>query len=603
MDTPSYVNAGSKLLAQQPTLSKGTPVNNTMDLAEWRILGSHCERRMSSLRTWRQSWWSQNWSDLAQYLDPKRSTWLTQSTGGLPSPNNMSRGKAINSSILDPTGTWAMRVCSSGIMSGLASPSRPWFKIVPATTTQQPDDDGRRWIDEVEKRMYTAIAGSNFYNSFSQECEDVVGFGTMPDIIYEDPEDIFRVYVPAVGEYFLGAGSTGRVDTFGRLFVMTTSQIVEFFEIKNCPKIIQDAWKGKGEQLNKEFIVAHLIEPNFALDEHGNGKIPGKFTWREVYWLWGNRGKLPLSVAGFIEQPFSAARWSTQSNDAYGRSVGMDVLPDIKQLQVETFRKAEAIEKVNRPPLLADAQLKNQPASSLPGHVTYVNNLQQTSGMRPIFQVNPDINAITADIKDIQNRIKVGFFADLFLMLQNPPTNETAYSVAQRIQEKMQVLGPVIENIITDGLKPKLRRIFSIMQRKKLFPPMPESMRGIPLDIQFVSMLALAQRAAATGSLERLASITGNLGAAFPDVKDNFNADEYIRIMSDLLGTPQSVLNSTETVSKLRAARAEQMKQMQQQQQMSQGISDMRNGADAAKVLADTDVGGGQKALQSLIGQ
>jgi hypothetical protein len=32
------------------------------------------------------------------------------------------------------------------------------------------------------------------------------------------------------------------------------------------------------------------------------------------------------------------------------------------------------------PPLLADVQLKNQPASSLPGGVTYVNNIRATTG-------------------------------------------------------------------------------------------------------------------------------------------------------------------------------------------------------------------------------
>src|SRR5581483_2048907 len=172
------------------------------------------------------------------------------------------------------------------------------------------------------------------------------------------------------------------------------------------------------------------------------------FSWREVYWIFGKDGEgmRPLSVRGFVDQPSTAARWTTQSNDAYGRGPGMDILPDVMQLQVMTRRMAEAIEKQVRPPLVADMQLKNQPSSTLPGHVTYVNGLGPSTGIRPIYEVNPDINAMAANIAAIQQRIKVGLFNDLFLMLEQKVGDKmTAYEVAAKMQEKLQVLGPVIE--------------------------------------------------------------------------------------------------------------------------------------------------------------
>ena len=604
-DNAFYTGAGASLLGSQPAdpeMGKDKPSAN--ELSQWKILEGHLQNRLGGLRTWRQSWWSQNWADLAQYIEPRRSTWLTQSSGGWPSPNNMGRGKQLNSAIVDPTGTYAVRVCSSGLMSGLASPSRPWFKVVPLMKNVPIDAAGRSWIDEVEDRIYTVLSNTNFYNSFAQECEDLVVFGTAPVIIYEDDEDGIRFYNSAIGEYYLASGATMRVDTLNRAFVFTVSQIVDFFKLENCPDMIKSLWKAKGAQLNTEFIVAHSIEPNFGIGSTDAGKIPGKFTWREIYWLFGQGCEKPLAMNGFIDQPFVSPRWSTLSNDAYGRSVGMDVLPDILQLNVETMRKAEAIEKITNPPLLGDMSLKNQPSSSLPGAVTYVNGLSAGTGMRSIYTVQLDISAIERDIAAIQARIKQGFFNDVILMLSsNPVTNRTAYETAQLMQERLQVLGPVIENIIGESLKPKLKRVFSIMKRKGLIPPMPDSMKAAGgIDVEFVSMLALAQKASATGGLERLAAFIGNLVAVYPEAKDVMNIDAIIQKMSELLDNPQNILHGAEDLAKIRQARAQQNAQMQKMQMEQHTAQTMNTGAQAAQTLSQTDIGGGETALNQLLG-
>lgn len=593
-----YEKASPTLLAEQPDeiQSKNKPDPN------WLSLLNHLEARLMSLRTWRQSWWTQNWSELAQYIEPRRSTWLTQNTGGLPSPNSMTRGRPINSSIIDPTATFAVRICAGGLMSGLASPSRPWFKILPSMNGDKIDNAGREWLDNVEEIIYTILAGSNFYDSFAQECEDLVVFGTAPCIIYEDEAEILRCYNPVVGEYYLSSGATLRVDGLFRTFVFTVSQIVDFFGLENCPQDIQILWKQKGSGLQTERIVAHAIEPNYSIDGSDVGVVPGGFTWREVYWLYGAGGTAPLSLKGFMEQPFTAGRWSTQSNDAYGRSPGMDILPDVVQLQVETMRKAEAIEKMVRPPLIADMQLKNQPSSILPGHVTYVQNLGPGSGMRPIYDVNPDINAMMLDLQAIQQRIKVGLFNDLFLMLEQNDGKRTAYEVAQKLQEKLQVLGPVIEGLLSGSLKPKLKRAFGIAKRRGLIPPPPDSMKGEPLDIQFSSMLALAQKAAATGGLERIVAVIGNLFPVFPEAKDKLDADVFIDEMNNLLGNPQKIIRGPEAVAAIRQAQAQAVQAKEQAAMMQQGADTMKSGAQAGQILSQTQIGASGDALSMLMG-
>lgn len=596
-----YEKAGATLLSDQPVIDTSLDEKND---PFWPTLRGHLETRLIGLRNWRQSWWTQNWSDLAEFILPRRSIWLTQSTGGNPNPNNMTRGRQINTSIADPTATLAVRVCSAGLMSGLASPSRPWFKVIPAVKRLEIDTDARMWLDDIEDRMYSVIAGSNFYNAFAQECEDLVVFGTGPSIIYEDDEDTIRLYNPAVGEYYLASGSTMRVDGIYRLFVMTIAQIVDFFGVEKCTKEIQELWNQKGNALDIERQVAHSIEPNFEIGKSGQGKIPGSFTWREVYWVYGQGSAEPLSIRGFVDQPFTAARWTIQSNDAYGRSPGMDVLPDVMQLQVMTRRMAEAIEKQVRPPLIGEMSLKNKPTSTLPGHLTYVTEIGPGKGIRPIYEVNPDVNAMSQNIMAIEKRIQQGLFNDLFLMLEQKVNEEmTAYEVAQKIQEKLQVLGPVIESLIAESLKPKLKRIFGIMKRKGMIPPPPDSLKGVPLDLEFVSMLSLAQKGAATGGIERLLQLVGSMSAIFPQAKDNINSDDLIREYNDLLGNPQKVLNGPTQVEQTRQVQAQQAQQQQQMNAMEQGSKIANNLAPAGKVLQGVPTqGGATDALGKLLG-
>jgi len=383
---------------------------------------------------------------------------------------------------------------------------------------------------------------------------------------------------------------------------MTVAQMVDFFGVENCPPDVQKLWNEHGNSLEVERQVAHAIEPNYEIGKDGVGKIPGNFSWKEVYWVWGSSAPYPLSKRGFVDQPFTASRWATQSNDAYGRSPGMDVLPDVMQLQVMTRRMAEAIEKQVRPPLIGSMDLKNKPTSTLPGHLTYVTDVKD-GGIRPIYMVNPDVSAMSQNIQAIEQRIQVGLFNDLFLMLEQKVNEEmTAYEVAQKIQEKLQVLGPVIEGLITESLKPKLKRIYSILKRKGMIDPMPPSLQGIPLDIEFISMLALAQKGAATGGIERLIQLVASMEAVYPDAKDNINSDSLIREYNELLGNPQKILNGPEQVAQIRQVMAQKAQQAEQMQAMQATAEAAGKMAPAADVMRQVDVGGGQNALGKLLG-
>ena len=208
--------------------------------------------------------------------------------------------------------------------------------MVTSNRRHQLDRDSKLWMDETEERLYTVLAQSNFYNAFAQECEDEIVFGSSPSICYDDVDDIVRFYNPSVGEYYLACDGTMRINTLARVFVMNIEQMASFFGVDNMPADCRTLFSQGGSQMDTEKIIGHIIEPNTVVRGDEGTKVKGKFTWRETYWVYGSGNPQPLVFTGFRECPFTVGRFYTQSNDAYGRSVGMDVLPDVIQLQMET---------------------------------------------------------------------------------------------------------------------------------------------------------------------------------------------------------------------------------------------------------------------------
>ena len=551
-------------------------------------LRQHVDDRLNSLKSDRMSWWT-HWREIADYLIPMRYKWLI-------TPNQGNRGSPVNQRIIDNTGTIALRVLAAGMMSGITSPGRPWFRLTIDDDELGDDPDVKTWLAEVQKRMARVFAESNFYNALAVMYRDLGAFGTAPMDIYEDFDDVIRCYNNAAGEYFLANGPRQNVTTKYREFVLTVAQVDEQFGTSNCSETVQGAIRTGGAMLAREVKIGHAIEPN-------NNMVPGApgidgMPYREIYWELGSGQNYILRIKGFQECPFIAPRWDIIGNDAYGRSPGMDALGDIKALQVEQKRKAQAIDKHVNPPMIADVSLRNEPASLLPGGVTYVATVANGVGFKPAYEIAPDFSGLAEDIKEVQERIKTTFFNDLFMMISQLDTVRTATEIDARKEEKLIQLGPVLERFENEALDPAIDCTFNIMLRGKLLPPIPQvlAIKGSHIKVEYVSMLAEAQKAVSTAAIERLAAFVGNITAVDPHAIDNIDTDEAIDTYADLLGVDPKILRSA---AKVQAIRDAKMKAVQQQQQMQQTMA----GVQGAQTLSQTDVGGGANALQVMLGR
>lgn len=555
-------------------------------LSKVQRIRDHVNQRIIGLRQDRYSWWT-HWRELGDYYIPRRYKWFI-------TPNQSNRGSPINNRIIDSTGTLALRTLASGMMAGITSPAHPWFHLTTDDVELREYPPVKVWLEDVQNLMYAIFAESNFYNGMAVLYQDLACFGTAAMIIYEDFDDVIRCFNPCAGEYYIAVNSKLRVDTIYREFVMTVSQLIQEFGIDNVSASVKGLYNSRGAGLAKEVIVGHAIEPNVVYSGASLGI--GKAPYIECYWEVGSANDQILRIRPFYEFPSVCPRWETTSNDAYGRSPAMDALGDVKQLQVEQKRKAQAIDKMVNPPLMADVALKNEPLTSVSGGVTYVPNAGSAAGFKPVYEVKPDLEHMVKDLQEIQTRIRSVFYYDLFMMISQLDTVRSATEIAARKEEKLIMLGPVLERFEGEALDPAIDRTFNIIKRAgllrgRLTPP-PE-LRNKTIRAEYVSMLSEAQRGVGLTALERYTGWIGSIAAVKPEVLDNVDLDQAAEQYGDMLSVSPKVIVPLKKVMAIRLAR---LKEMAQDKAMQQSLAAVQG----AKVLSETDVGGGQNALSTM---
>jgi hypothetical protein len=455
----------------------------TMNSLELR---RHCERRLNALDLERTSWFA-HWRELSDNILPRRGAFLRPK-------GRVDRGGKLNKGLLDTTAMIAARTLSSGLMAGLTSPARPWFRLGIGSPALSEVPEVRAWLDDVQARMLRVFARSNLYNALAIAYEELGVFGTAAMVVVEDEKEVVRAYALTAGEYWLGASKRLTVNTLYRALTMTTFQLVEHFGREKVSSHVRERY-DRGEW-DREVEVVHAIEPNEGreIGKIGRGNMAFRSVWFERASNGGGGGSADgdalLEVGGFEEFPALCPRWHLIGNDVYGRSPGMDALPDAKSLQLMQKRFAMAMDKMVNPPMVAPPSMRGEPPNHAPGAIIYVPDTNG-AGYKPAYQVNAPLDQFSAAIERRQRAVQAAFYADLFLMATQLDDVRSATEVAERRNEKLVMLGPVLERLHDDLLEPLIGRVFQIMVRAGEIPPPPSpALDGMRLQPEYLSPMA-----------------------------------------------------------------------------------------------------------------
>ena len=546
-------------------------------------------RRVKALENERSSWF-EHWREINQCLLPRSGRFFVTDTN---------KGERRND-ILDDTATAALTTLGAGMQSGMTSPARPWVRLETDDPDLMNNAHVSRWLDRVTTTILNVFARSNTYRSLHTMYEELGAYGVAASIILPDYDNVIHHYPLTIGEYSLAANDKNEVDTLGRHFQMTVEQIVQRYVVprqrdrdrhksgswdwSNVSTQVKNAWDK--HNLDQWVPLYHLIEPRMERDA---SRLDAKnMPFRSIVVEVSGDGDQVLNESGYKRFPVLAPRWIATGNDIYGSNCpGMRALGGIKQLQFEHMRKAQGIDFQVSPPLQVPSSLKNQQSDFLPGGVTYYDPMGAAAAqIKSAFDVHLNLEHLLLDIQDVRQLIRSAFYADVFLSMEQISGSPiTAREVQERHEEKLLMLGPVVERQQNELLAPLVNITFDACMEAGILPEPPEELQGVELKLEFVSVLAQAQRSTAMAGVDRWIGAAASIAAAKqdPSIWDNVDTDAAIQKAAGYLGIDPELARGEDDVRSIREARAQAQQQQAKAQQAEQA-------ANTAKTLAGADM-------------
>lgn len=524
-------------------------------------------QRFESLKQERSSW-EDLWRDIRDYCLPDL---------GCFSGEDATQGSKRYRKILDAEAIDCADVLAAGLLGGVSSPSRPWLRL----TTMDPDLDKnaavKEWLNKVQDLLLLYFSKAECYNALHQSYLELPVFGTACTIVKPHPEQLISLQNLTIGEYWLAEDDYGKVDTMYRRLSLTAKQMVQQWGFEAVNNDVRQAFE---KDPFTRFNVIHAIEPRIERnpDKRDNKNMP----WQSVYFQEGVQDKV-LSESGFRNFPALCPRWMTFGGSVYGRGPGAKALSAQKSLQRLHLRLAELVDYGTRPPILYPSTLKDQLSQFKPGGRVAVNP-QEAPIIRSMWEVRTDPQAMLALIQSTRQDIQRIFFVNVFQMIAATAnqTDRTATEVQALEQEKVMMLGPVLERLHTELLDPLVTNAFGFMVEYNMLPEVPEELYGRELSIEYVSVLAEAQKNASANGIVRTAQQIGLLAQINPQAVDKLDVDATIDQLADMNGVPPSLIVTGQKVALIRQQRAEQQQAQMQAAQLQQAMTSLKDLGQAA---------------------
>lgn len=540
----------------------------------------HFENRLAALQAGRTRLES-DWKSIGEYLAPD--------TGNFDNPvsNKQSNKDPMYRQSINTLPAYYVNNLATAMVSNLTPSRLKWFGLHVEDETREESI----WLTEAMNKLYRMFAASGLYENLYGAFKETIVYGCNMLGIQRDYKKGFKFVPTTIGEYWIAEGQEGTISTVYRKFAMTNMQLLEKFGKDRLPaSILASLDRDNTEELH---TVIHAVEPNpnyLPSFENYSNK-----PYLSAYYLEDCHAEDFLDFRPTSYFPFMCARWERVENNPYGVGVGRQILGDVRSLQAYERDLAKASKKKIDPPLRASNNLKNSLKDSSANGVTYTDDPQ---GFTALYNVNYETREALENITRISQRIYQLTYNDLFYALLNKDKSMSATEAQGIQQEKMTMLGSVVERLQTEFLKNLVETAFTIAYQDGWFGQPPESLVGKDMRVEYTSLLAMSQDINDLSMVERYLRFVSSVAGINPMAARKPDILAMCDFYAKRLGIDQSLNVPNEVVQEQEAqAQQQQMQAQQAQQQQENMVAQAR----AAKELsqANTNAGG---ALQEMLG-
>lgn len=532
--------------------------------------------------------------------------------------------RRMESRVLKNTAGMALRTGKAGMFNGATPKTRPWFTSLVANPIAARTTKNRQFIQREDAILADVMQVNNTYRVLPMLYSDTMQYSSGACLQLPHPIYGTWLYPLAIGTYSFSCDAEGNPEMFCRDFVYTVKQVVDNYG-KVDPATGAIVWDNihpyiktcyeKARYQEKVYLTT-VILPNRKwnpLRENKFDPTDRKFqAYTYVQRFGSSAGKLSglssrelnrdrketvgdymfLKVTGFSYFPVIISRWEVLAEENFGSGGPTQMcLADIMTQQEMQRARLNAIDKMVRPPMVGPASMRRHQSSILAGGITYVEDMQLGAAFRPAFEVNARIAELITSQEEYQDIIHEAYYVNLFMMLigQDLKSHISVQEINARAGEKLQLLGPALSQWDFDIGSKLIGNNRHILREQGRLDPIPEDMLmedgRTPVRIEYISTLALAQKAANLNTMERFLGVVDSVSKVTMDesVRKIVKPEIYLRDYGDSIGLNPNLLITEDEYAKAVEAEA-QNKAMAQQQALMQSESEVAKNLSQAKV-------------------
>jgi hypothetical protein len=501
------------------------------------------------------------WQDIAKYFRADRSNWNTN-------PGTRQADEVIYDSI----GEQAVSMAADGFSGYMCNYAVQWVALassddIPPAQRDQANKIYQRWQDH----LYRVFGRSNFYSQEHEATKDVWSLATMVMFIKDDPvTKVPSFHCVHPKQFYIAENAHKNVDEVHREFYLPAREVVKTWEEKMSQELKEEATRTP----NANWKILHLVIPAWK-EEKG--------TYYQATYLLEEK-QIELSTAELDESPYVCWRFSTNSDEVYGRGPAHRTIAEVKLLNQINKTKLIHVQKAIDPPMWAPPEAQETLDMS-PGAENFFP-LPAGGAMPGPIGSGGQYPIVLNEIQHYRQIVMESFRTDFFRLLQQQTGARTATEVMELQGEKAAILATATSRMMSEFLTPLIDKVLK-MEHEAGRLPMPD---GIKLEkdviaelikskkVEYVGMLPTLQRKYSTNqsyqvTLQMLGGLAGMFG---PTVLDNVDSD---KVAGDILrknGVNADSIRSAEAIKNIRKNRAQAQAE---QQKLAIGMEAMKAGA------------------------
>ena len=501
-----------------------------------------------------------------------------------------SQGNELDPSFLwDSTTLECSDVFASGFMNYLTPPTSKWARLRHKDPALAGNKSVGEFFDQVMEEVMYALNRSNFYDQMFPSYKSSGVYGTALLFEEEDVEDDIRFHNMPLKQCVIVEDARGRVCRYYIEFEYTANQAVTRWGEENIPTDLKEEIKdGKGDSKKHKFLL--FIGERYRREIQKTDK---KNMRVEAVWVYVE-GKQTIEESGYNEFPAFCHRFDKRPFVPWGFSPGMKALPFARLLNAIAKTNLRTMMKATDPPIAVPHNAFIAPFNMNPRAINVYKKDAMQDG-KDIFAFGNfgDPNVGLNAVEYYAQKVKTLMFQDTFLAFSNITKDMNNPEIMERINEKMTMLGPAVGRYLDEVISPIVQRTIGILFRRGKLPEPPVDLMMNPgYEIDFIGVLAQAQRRAELNTLVTGLTMMGNMAQFAPEVLDKIDPDKVTDEVWAITGAPVKVLRDDDEVRQIREGRAQESMQQQEMATLHAGSEIAKNAGQAEKEFAAANQAG-----------